>query len=377
MRRPQSALCSCVSAVLAAAVLALVPSVATAATTVSKVGSVVTITGDDTASRLVAPFDSTDTAIQDELPGGIVTPGPGCFQDGPDQVACGIFAATDTIVANLGGGDDYYKRAITIDVAQTIDAGPGNDTIETGNGKDTVRGGTGNDDLAGGRGDDTVDGGDGDDKVDGWDGSDTVIGGAGRDNLLGDGGTLYAGGNDKLFARDGEPDSVDCGGGADAAEVDTADVVSACTSVDRTAQNAPGTTPGTPPSGPGATPPSASSELTLAGGVTKLQTPRALAKGKKITLTLTANATCTGAIAIAVSKREAKRLKLGKKELTLGTSKAITFKAGAATEIGVAVDRKYRAKLARASKLKTSLAIVCTDAAERSYLGGLELELKK
>lgn len=241
MRRPESAALSFASAVCAAVVLVLVPSVASAATTVSRVGSVITVTGDDTASRIVAPDFVTDISFQDELPGGVVNAGPGCIQDGANQVGCGgLFTETDTIVVNLGGGDDYYKRAITIAVPQTIDAGPGNDTIEAGNGKDTVRGGTGNDDLAGGREDDTVDGGEGDDKVDGWDGSDTVIGGPGKDNLLGDGATVYASNNnDKIFARDGEPDSVDCGGGADTAEVDASDVVSACASVDRTAQNVP------------------------------------------------------------------------------------------------------------------------------------------
>lgn len=43
------------------------------------------------------------------------------------------------------------------------------------------------------------------------------------------------GGDDQIFARDGEADSVDCGGGADRAEVDAADVVAGCASVDRPA----------------------------------------------------------------------------------------------------------------------------------------------
>ena len=383
----QSAASTFTSAILAiVAACGLVPAVASATTTISRVGSVVTITGDSAASRIVAPDYVTDISIQDELPGGIVTAGPGCIQVASNQAGCGaLFTESDKIVVNLGGGDDYYKRAIVIDVPQTVNGEGGNDEIETGNGKDTVNGGPGNDELTGGRGDDTLDGGEGDDVVDGWDGSDTVIGGPGKDRLLGDGGTVYAGGSDTIQARDGEADTVDCGGGADRAVVDTTDVVAGCASVELPVggggsggSGGSGGTGGTGGSG-GSGGSSTTPELAVTGTVTKSQKLGALAAGKKITLTLSTNATCSGKVALAVTKAEARRLKLGTSALVLGTSKTTTFNATtlAGTPVSVGVDGKYRKKLKSASKLKTTVTIACVDSAKRSYLGSLSVTFKR
>jgi Ca2+-binding RTX toxin-like protein len=143
------------------------------------------------------------------------------------------------------------RRALTIDVAATVDGGDGNDTIYASNLGDNLFGGAGNDTLYGGRLDDWLLGGDGDDTLDagtldqaalagdgnylnggggndilkgregsdwleGGDGGDTLTGGAGDDILTGgagDGDNLKGGtGGDQYLVRRGD--------GADIAEED-------------------------------------------------------------------------------------------------------------------------------------------------------------
>ncbi|MEI2702053.1 MAG: calcium-binding protein [Baekduia sp.] len=86
----------------------------------------------------------------------------------------------------------------------------GSDTLDGTANADVIRGKSGNDTLDGGAGDDTVSG-------DG--GNDVIRGGAGRDVLLG------GAGNDKIFARDGEADTIACGRGRDVVQADRADTI--------------------------------------------------------------------------------------------------------------------------------------------------------
>jgi hypothetical protein len=88
----------------------------------------------------------------------------------------------------------------------------------------TIRGGGSDDRLEGGGGNDTLDGGDGNDTLTGGAFNDTLIGGAGTDAFDGDGDTLYPG-NDRIEARDGVAESINCGIGADTAIIDTTDTV--------------------------------------------------------------------------------------------------------------------------------------------------------
>ncbi len=113
-------------------------------------------------------------------------------------------------------------------------AGP--DTFEGGGGNDDMHGAGGNDDIYGGSGDDRVFGDAGSDKVQGASGADSVDGGAGTDQMYGDVAScsvFCSLDSDTMAARDGERDTVDCGGGADSAVVDQLDVVAFCVSVDR------------------------------------------------------------------------------------------------------------------------------------------------
>jgi Ca2+-binding RTX toxin-like protein len=91
--------------------------------------------------------------------------------------------------------------------------------------------GTGRGDvLVGTRGDDVLKGLGGKDVLRGGGGRDLLIGGGGTDALHGEGGhdsfnirdgvELRARGRDRIYARDGHPDEINCGEGRDLAVVD-------------------------------------------------------------------------------------------------------------------------------------------------------------
>jgi RTX calcium-binding nonapeptide repeat (4 copies) len=97
-------------------------------------------------------------------------------------------------------------------------------------GNDRVLGRGGNDRLYGNTGNDRLDGGAGDDGVDGGPGDDVLVGGPGEDEFntgpetfapdRRDGDRFGGEGNDRIEARDGELDTINCGPGEDVAIVD-------------------------------------------------------------------------------------------------------------------------------------------------------------
>lgn len=99
------------------------------------------------------------------------------------------------------------RRALTIDIAASVDGGSGNDTIYASDSGDNISGGVGNDALYGGRLDDWLMGGDGVDVLDAGTADQTALGGDG--NYL-DGGA----GNDTLRGREGS-DWLEGGDGTD------------------------------------------------------------------------------------------------------------------------------------------------------------------
>ena len=134
---------------------------------------------------------------------------------------------------NVGSDIEEIVGTVHNDVF-TGSAGP--DNFAGGGGNDEIHGAGGNDDLYGGSNDDRVFGDAGNDKVQGASGADSVDGGAGTDQMYGDIAScsvFCSLDSDVLTARDGERDTVDCGGGADSAVVDQLDVVAFCVSVDR------------------------------------------------------------------------------------------------------------------------------------------------
>ncbi len=109
---------------------------------------------------------------------------------------------------------------------------PGADRLKSAHGPDEIDGGAGDDNLEAGYGDDVITGGPGKDTInaDASGGCDFVVCNAPI-------------GNDTIYARDGEADSISCGVGTDRAIVDAIDTVAACETVET------GSTGGTPPGG--------------------------------------------------------------------------------------------------------------------------------
>jgi Ca2+-binding RTX toxin-like protein len=100
----------------------------------------------------------------------------------------------------------------------------------------SIQGLGGNDRLVAYDGHDNIDGGDGDDYLEGGFGNDVLTGGPGVDQFSGDRteSNVIAIGADRIFARDGNAEQVNCGIGPDTAQVDGSDVVdTSCESVDR------------------------------------------------------------------------------------------------------------------------------------------------
>ena len=153
-------------------------------------------------------------------------------------------------VANDGrpGENDNVVNVEKVEshVSGTFAGGAGDDdfavlaNIDEGN--SSISGGAGNDKLVAGDYADTLDGGPGNDYINGGFGNDTITGGPGQDTILGDATAASCGwysytckipfGNDVIYARDGEQDTIDCGVGEDRAVVDTIDIVSNCETVD-------------------------------------------------------------------------------------------------------------------------------------------------
>jgi Ca2+-binding RTX toxin-like protein len=176
---------------------------------------------DDTGADVVTGGDGNDRLDLDGHTGGMTISLDGQANDGA-----------------AGEGDNIANDFETINGTNSNDVfvgSPGPDQFSGGPGNDTINGGGGNDQLYGGSGDDNINGDAGDDKVEGANGADIVDGGPGVDQIYGDIGSCSfscSSDADTLYARDGERDAVDCGGGADTAHVDQLDVVAFCASVD-------------------------------------------------------------------------------------------------------------------------------------------------
>jgi Ca2+-binding RTX toxin-like protein len=106
---------------------------------------------------------------------------------------------------NAGDGDDYITGGKGAD---HLYGEGGNDIVFGGAGNDRMYGGFGNDTLFGGRGKDRMSGGDGDDRIDGNAGMDILKGEGGDDVISG------GGGNDRLLGGQGR-DTLEGGTGND------------------------------------------------------------------------------------------------------------------------------------------------------------------
>jgi Ca2+-binding RTX toxin-like protein len=172
---------------------------------------------------------------------------------GTDRLSYNDHSAAVRVVLDDRGGDgstgenDNVHRDVETVVGSTLNdvliGGGGNQDLFGHGGLDRIDGGDGDDLLNGGTGDDELYGGAGADRLEGSADEDYLEGGAGQDFFEGDNvcsASPCTGASDFIQARDGEPDTVNCGVGADTAVVDAVDVVAqdnqhGCERVDRPA----------------------------------------------------------------------------------------------------------------------------------------------
>jgi Ca2+-binding RTX toxin-like protein len=241
---------------------------------------------------------------------------------------------------------------------------PGPDSFYGRLGNDTMRGGGGDDNLGGAGGDDNIAGDAGNDKLEGSSGADTVDGGPGSDLMYGDqancvGFFICSPDPDTVLARDGERDIVDCGGGADRLEADAIDAVAYCPPVEKC--TGPNCVTPPPCTGANCSPPATTYSFVTSG-------KRSRAKG--IAVKVTCSARCTFGLKLEIAAKVAKKAKLGKKALTIGTGKGSLSGAGSKT-VTVKLSAKARSKLKRLKTISGTLKLSATDA------GGATTEVKK
>lgn len=266
-----------------------------------------------------------------------------------------------------------FERVFGTGGADTYTGTAGPDYFRGGTGADVARGGAGNDEIDGDSDADQIFGDEGTDTLFGGYGDDRVEGGAGPDSLFGDYSACSAygcsAGNDQMFARDGEADAVNCGSGADTAQVDAVDTVGSdgfqlCETVDRAAAAAPG--PGT---GPAPTP-----GTTTAPRLSTTGTPT-IRKG--VRLSVSCPGPCTVSAKLVVSAKVARRYGLGRKIATIGTLGRRSLLAAGTDKRTLKLSKKARAKLRRARTVTATLQVTVKDAAGKTRTIKKTVKLKR
>jgi Ca2+-binding RTX toxin-like protein len=274
----------------------------------------------------------TDGLSLDGHPDGVVISIDGQANDGSSGEGDNVGSDIETIGGTVHN-DSFTGHA-------------GADNFEGNGGNDEIHGAGGDDNLYGGGGDDRVFGDAGNDRVQGATGADTVDGGAGLDQIYGDIAScsvFCTFDPDTLFARDGERDVVDCGAGADTAQVDQLDVVAFCANVDREAV--------APPAGGGGV-----AKASFAGSKRFVNVSR---RGR-FSYTFRAGRGLKGK---AVFRN------LAKKSFTTPTSAKVTLK--------MALTRRKLALLRRSGKIKTKLTVTLRDGVGGSSVASKAVTLKR
>jgi hypothetical protein len=303
------------------------------------------------------------TADEDEAgPGDVIVGGPGedTLQTGNPTGANGPIAVSFDGVANDGYPGENDNYAADIEDLSAPGTAPsitfvGNDARNVvqlrSESADTVQGLGGDDLIDGANGNDVLDGGAGNDTIYGGGNDDTITGGPGVDSLNGEGSAsgffISIAGNDRIDARDGNAENLNCGPGADTAIVDANDVVpqdpgSLCELVDRGAA--------TPPP-PGPVSPAAKAATVrstkLRASKTRKSIPIALACPKGAP-------TCTGTLTL----KTVSKVKLGQRRRTVSVATAsYTIAAGKRKTVSLKVSRDGRSLLKRVRSVKVRLTV--------------------
>lgn len=183
-------------------------------------------------NRVVIGAPNPDTVrVDDPTVSGGIDPGP-CVPVTEYEVDCPS-SSVSAVTADLGPHNDRFNIEIALPI--TLYGGPDQDQLTGGPRDDVIDGGDGFDVLAGGDGNDALTGRAGEDSLDGGAGNDILIGSEEADTFQG------GPGDDDIRSRDGVPETVNCGDGADVVTADPSDFAALdCERVDRAV---PGTTP--------------------------------------------------------------------------------------------------------------------------------------
>ena len=201
----------------------------------------------------------------------------------------------------------------------------------------TLKGEGGNDVLKGAVYQDTLEGGPGDDHLVGGLEDDRLVGGPGRDSFVGDYFPIYPEsihrdfrvGNDLILARDGVPETINCGPGTDTAEIDHTDTPSPEPESACEIQNRPAVVR------------SSSLRLRGAGIAVVIACPQG-------------GASCAGTLQV----RPARRPRTGRRpSITVLASGAYSVPSGRSQRLRVRVGRSGRALLRRARRLRVRVEL--------------------
>jgi len=266
-------------------------------------------------------------------------------------------------VENLVGDFQGSGNALTgSEAANELEGSGRADALIGGGGNDRLRSFDGNDRLDGGAGDDFLEGGFDDDVLDGGAGTDSFVGDETRQETIGTG-------NDTINARDGLPEPVSCGPGADKATVDANDTVATdpqngCETVARA-----GAGPAPPP-GPGG------------GGTTKpgafpiVLSPSSLkaSKSGRVTLRLSCRTKdttgCNGTVRLASTKKV--RIGSRSKTFVLG-SRSFSIASGKSVRVTFKLSRANRSALRRLKRIKLTARVTERAAKPRTAARSLTL----
>jgi hypothetical protein len=291
-------------------------------------------------------------------PGDVVVGGPGIdtLQTGNPTGTLGPIAVSFDGAANDGYPGEADNYGTDLENLSATSASPsitfvGNDGPNVvqlrSESADTVAGLGGDDLIDGANGNDVLDGGAGNDTIYGGGNDDTIVGGPGLDSLSGEGSAsgffISVAGNDRIDARDGVAEQINCGPGADSAILDALDVVpqdpgSLCESVDRGAAPVAATV---------RAPSIRSTKLTASKGRVAV----------KLSCSKAATVKCTGKLTL----RTAAKVKLGAKRavVTVGSA-SYSVSPGRSSTVRVKVGSKGRRLLHKVRSVRVRISVTPT-----------------